>query len=146
MQRSLGLMFKRLGIFVLLAVGNAAAEEAPNLPDPEPLPEASGTSIEYESPQAALEALKNKPGVEIRQNQGWTIVNDQSNRTLWTFTPETHPAHPSAVKRSVLFRDGALYLDLNVLCFSTKDACDNLVREFQALNDRVRSEMQDSKP
>jgi hypothetical protein len=131
---------------LLLAVGKAVANDPPQPSSPEPLPEAAGTSIEYDSPHAALEALKAKPGVEIRSKQGWTIVNDEATRTLWTFTPEGHPAHPSAVKRSVLFRDGALYLDLNVRCLSTKTACDNLVREFQALNDRVRSQMQDPKP
>jgi len=139
-------MVKFIPVLLLLVVGKVAAEDPPQPLSPEASSTATDTSIGYESPQAALEALKAKPDVEIRHKQGWTIVNDQATRTLWSFTPDGHPAHPSAVKRSVLFRDGAVYLDLNVLCLSTKDACDALVRDFQTLNDRVRNEMQDSKP
>ena len=139
-------MIKFFPMLVLVLIGKAAAEDAPRSPSSESIPDAAVNSIGYESPQAALDALKATPGVEIRENQGWTIVNDQANRTLWSFTPVGHPAHPSAVKRSVLFRDGAMYLDLNVLCLGTKDACDALVRDFQALNERVRREAQASKP
>ncbi|MGE0029912.1 MAG: molecular chaperone DnaJ [Steroidobacteraceae bacterium] len=129
-----------------LALPIGAQDTPTDPPSLGPLPEVEDSQIGYESPQAALEALTAKPGVEVRTNQGWTIINDQSGRTLWTFTPETHPAHPAVVKRTVQHRDGAIFLDMKVKCFGTKTACDALVRDFQALNDKVQNEMRNSKP
>jgi hypothetical protein len=123
------------------------AEDTPtDPPSIDPLPEVEESQIGYESPQAALEALQAKPEVVVRTSQGWTIINDPSERTLWTFTPENHPAHPAVVKRAVQQKDGALFLDMKVKCFGTKAACDTLVQDFQALNDKVQNDVRNSKP
>src|SRR5262249_31728205 len=51
--------------------------------------------------------------------------------------PVGHPAHPSAVKRSIVSRGGATYIDMKVHCEASKSACDTLVADFQKLNDRM---------
>lgn len=127
----------------LLGVVIVTAVHAQSLP-PGPLPESPRSSIGYSSVAEALAALKAKPGTEVRIERGWTIVADResaSERTLWAFTPPEHLAHPAAVKRIVVERDGAIYLDMKVLCQAKKKACDQLVREFQALNDGVRQQL-----
>lgn len=126
----------------LLAVVIVTAVHAQSLP-PGPLPELRGSSIGYSSVEEALEALKTKPGTQVRDESGWTIIADResaSERTLWAFTPPGHPAHPAAVKRIVTERDGTIYLDMKVLCQARKEPCDQLVRDFQALNDSVRQQ------
>lgn len=108
-----------------------------------PLPEVPHSSIGYSTVAAALADLRTKPGVQIREQQGWTIIRDQEsgNLALWSFTPPGHPAHPAAVKRVVAEKDGAVYIDMKVLCQADKTSCDTLVREFQALNDRIKEEV-----
>src|SRR5262245_19370595 len=107
--------------------------------------QASGTSkkssIDYPSVAAALGALKARTDVKISIEGGWTIVNDQATSTLWSFTPQNHPAYPAAVKRTVVERDGAVYIEMSGLCEATKSACDKLMAEFQALNDKMREAM-----
>jgi len=114
---------------------------------PGPLPE-SNSSIGYSSVAEALSALKGKAGAQVREQDGWTIVADRESDTvqaLWSFTPPGHPAHPAVVKRIVAERDGRVFLDMKVLCQAAKEPCDQLVREFQALNDRLQQRFSPSR-
>ena len=125
-------------VLVLSAlIGLAAASQtfAANQP---PLPEQADSDIGYPSPAAALTALKAKPGVKIKVEEQWYILSDPSDNSLWSIARQSNPAYPSAVKRSVIERDGALHLDMKVLCGSTKEACDDLVRAFQELNAQLK--------
>ena len=122
-----------LAICMLLAASPAAAE------DPAPIPEAEESSIGYATVAEALAALKAKPGVEISNEDGWTIIAD--GLALWSFTPEVHPAHPTAVKREVIERDGKVVIEMAVLCQSTKEPCDQLVREFAERNENMRRQL-----
>jgi hypothetical protein len=93
----------------------------------------------------SLDALRKKSGVKIREQQGWTIVEDQEtdNATaLWTFTPNGHPASPSVVKRIVYEENGQVFIRMGVICGAAKESCDALVRDFQALNDKIKSDIQ----
>ncbi|WP_162932086.1 DUF4019 domain-containing protein [Solimonas sp. K1W22B-7] len=111
---------------------------------PEPVAETQGSSIGYKTVQEALAALKAKAGAKVSEQQGWTIVQDQDagNIALWSFTPQGHPAYPSAVKRSVVERDGALHIDMKVQCQAGKEPCDQLVRDFMALNERMKEDLE----
>lgn len=82
----------RLIALLVLALGNAHATDAP---------EAEG--IGFPTVAAALEALRGRPDVSIRDNAGWIIVgvDTPEERSIWSFTPSGHPAHPAAVKRTV---------------------------------------------
>ncbi len=71
----------------------------PPPPLPEAPPEASGSTIGYPNVTSALEALHAKPGVVFSSNGGWTIAEDEADKTLWSFPPAGDPAYPAAVKR-----------------------------------------------
>ena len=57
------------------------------------------SDIGYESPAAALAALREDPDATISTQEGWTIVSVQGENelALWSFTPESQllpVAHP----------------------------------------------------
>ena len=129
-----------------MSLGAAVAAQTPSQSPPSgPLPESSHSTIGYANVREALEGLRKKPGTQFREQEGWTIVEDRNiekkTSTLWSFTPEGHPAHPAVAKRTVYERDGKVWIDLNVHCEAKKEACDQLVREFQALNDRIKEQL-----
>jgi len=95
------------------------------------------SSIGYPSVAAALADLRSKPEVKFSQSNGWTIVDDRSHLTVWSFAPEGDPAYPSAVKRSVVHEGENNTMSMKVLCESTQEACDQLVRDFNLLNQRT---------
>ncbi len=97
--------------------------------------------IGYSSVAAALEALKARNDVKVNVQGGWTIINDPSTNSLWSFTPPDHPAHPAAVKRSTIEKNGSVFLDMQALCQADKTACDKLITEFENLNDKIREDM-----
>jgi hypothetical protein len=99
----------------------------------------AGSSIGYASVAAALKDLRSKPDVQFTVQNGWTIAEDRSHFTLWSFPPESDPAYPSAVKRTAVQEAGGrVTMDMKVLCQSTQSACDKLVADFNALNERMR--------
>lgn len=103
-----------------------------------PIPEVSRNSIEYSSVAEALDALHHRKDVQFSIVRGWTIVADPSHLTLWSFAPATDAAYPAAVMRVVRSNSGGgSYIDMSVLCEASKEACDNMVREFEALNNRL---------
>jgi hypothetical protein len=95
--------------------------------------------------EAALAALRARADVNISEQGGWTIVNDSPNKTIWSFTPPNHPAHPAAVKRVVVEKAGAIYIDMSALCGAEKRACDQLVEDFKALNQKMSQAIQQQK-
>ena len=122
-------MFRRMGslILALSSIGASAQEE---------LPEAEGNTIGYPTVSAALEALSAKSGTKLTVQDGWTVIEDPADGlvTLWTFTPAGHPAYPSAVKRTLVNRDGGTHMEMSVRCEAEKAPCDDLVRSFEELN------------
>lgn len=107
-----------------------------------PLPEVEHSKIEYNSPAEALAALQSKPDVEISVQGGWTIAYEVASHVIWSFAPRSHASYPSVVKRAIVKRDGAVFVDMDVECPASKETCDELVREFVHLNERMRSSMQ----
>ena len=99
------------------------------------------SEIGYSSVSEALNALKQKEDLEITVVRGWTIVNNENEHSLWSFTPVEHPAHPAVVKRTTVETDGSVYIKTRVLCQATKQECDKLVQEFQELNERAKEEI-----
>lgn len=93
--------------------------------------------IGYSSPNAALVALRSKPGVIITKRPGWTVIEDKSEGALWTIAEPGNPAYPSAVKRYLAKEGGAMRLEMKVLSGASKEACDNMVRQFQGLNSSI---------
>ena len=99
----------------------------------------NSSSIGYPSVAAALADLHSKPEVVFSMQNGWTIAEDRSHSSFWSFPPEGDPAYPSAVKRIVVQTGAGIYLEMKVLCESTQAACDKLVADFNALNERMRN-------
>jgi hypothetical protein len=117
-------------IVVLLGLnsGVALAQEAPA-----PLYERP-SEIGYPSPEAAESALKAKAGVSIREKDNWLVVVDPSDgEAVWTFALRSNPAYPTAIKRKVVERN----LEMRVMCWASKDACDKTVRAFRAHDERL---------
>jgi hypothetical protein len=100
--------------------------------------EAKVSSIGYPSVAAALADLHSRADVKFSESNGWTIAEDKSHFTLWSFAPAGDPAFPSAVKRTAVKGDKGVSMNMNVLCESTQEACDRLVADFEALNRRLQ--------
>jgi len=111
-------------LFVLLAPLALAAGSD------NPLPEAPGSDTGYPSPEAALTALRNKPGVSIREENDWFVIQDPEESATWSITAPGNEWHPSAVKRALVERDGAVH-------GASKERCDQLVRVFPDLNEQM---------
>jgi hypothetical protein len=93
--------------------------------------------IGYQSVEAALDDLKSRSDVDIFEKDGWTIVEDNAAGALWSFTPATHPAHPAAVKRTVVQENGEVFIDTKGLCQAEKTACDQLMVQVHELNEVI---------
>ena len=99
-------------------------------------------NIGYPTVNAALTGLRSQPGITFREKRRWIIATDNSTRTIWAFTYESHPAHPAAVKRQIVVGDGGIFYNMNVLCEAQKTPCDKLVADFQTLNEKMNLKFQ----
>ena len=119
------------------------SRNCPNYPAPLPPvpPEAPSSTIGYPNVTAALAGLHAKRGVVFSSNNGWTIAEDEADKTIWSFPSAGDPAYPSAVKRQLVQTNAGVEMNMNILCQSTKEACDNLVRQFQQLNAQARDSL-----
>lgn len=100
-----------------------------------------GQVFGYNTVLGALEALKLDPKAEFSESNGWIIVNDNSNKALWSFAPQNHPSYPSVVRRIVIEKDGQIGIATQVKCAASKTICDMLVKDFMELNQKVKSEV-----
>ena len=89
--------------------------------------------IGYASVGATLEALRNEPSAQFREQRGWTVVasRERDAAVEWFFTPPGHAAHPAVVKRTVTERDGVGMIDLVALCHAEQSACDRVLDDFR---------------
>ncbi|MFL6601594.1 MAG: DUF4019 domain-containing protein [Steroidobacteraceae bacterium] len=101
------------------------------------LPESDLATVGYPSVEAALKALHQKPGVTFRSQNGWLIAEEDGAHAIWSFAPEGHPAYPTVVKRAVVIEHGVTNIQMDVHCEADKIACDNVVIQFQQLNERI---------
>jgi hypothetical protein len=101
-----------------------------------PIEEDSSSDIGYATVAGALENLRLRQDVAITVQNGWVIVADQAAKSVWSFAPPGHPAYPAAVRRQAVETAQGTALEMKVLCEASKQACDDLVREFQQLNAR----------
>ena len=100
------------------------------------------SKLDFRSVAEAYHSLKNKEGVSVQVKGGWTIMHNSLDGSVWSFTPgKNHPAHPAAVKRTVFKKNGNIFINMKVMCQGTKTACDKLTKDFQALNEQLRSKL-----
>lgn len=96
----------------------------------------SANGIGYVSVAAARQAMLAKPTVSQRdERQGWLVVTDQpgDDFTTWTFTPKGHPAHPTVVRRDIVFKRGNPTLVTRMHCEARTRACDALYARLRAV-------------
>jgi hypothetical protein len=134
-------MFARTLLIATLVSLSTAASASAQETTYKPLAKGETGSTGYPSVAAALQALRATSNVNVSVQGGWTIVDDREHSAIWSFTPPSHPAHPAAVKRVIVQKEGDIHLQMSVLCQAEKAACDKLVAEFQALNDKMRESL-----
>ncbi len=101
-----------------------------------------GRDSKQESLEELLARLEADPAVQFRTENGWKIAASESGRVLYSFTPSRHPAHPSYVRREVVEKDNRIFIETTASCGSEKSICDQLIRDFIELNNKVRKNMQ----
>jgi hypothetical protein len=121
-------LFRAAGacVVLLLATGSANGQGA----------------IGYPTVAAAFQDVTSRSNVNISTQGGFVVVDEPAAFTLWTFTLSPHPAHPTVVRRAIVERAGAMVVEMAVLCEAERKACDQLVSEFQVLNEQLRQAIQ----
>jgi hypothetical protein len=82
------------------------------------------SSIPYSTLDEALKALREKPGVTFRDQDGWVVAEDMQAPAVWLFTPPGHPAYPSMVRRRIVNGPDGASFETSVRCLASKDVCD----------------------
>ena len=102
------------------------------------------SSIGYDSVQAAFDAVSADPEASRSEYEGWALFTQKADGKyiLWSFTPEDHPMHPSAVRREVMRKDGEVFINMGILCYSSRFDCDQLVEQFQQINARIKQKLE----
>jgi hypothetical protein len=95
----------------------------------------------YASVAVALESMRAKSGVKESTQSGWTVIEDASTLSLWSFTLPGHSAHPAAVRRRIVKDGDNIMMQSNVLCEAPRPACDAVVAEFAKLDQAVRESL-----
>ena len=112
-------------------------------PRADPIPEAPKSTVGYPTAEAALAALRAKPGITFAEQDGWTIATDDADNAVWSFPPERDPAYPAVVRRQMTpGPKGSVSVQMDVLCSASKTACDDLVRAFERMNEEVKAQLQ----
>ena len=102
---------------------------------------APGNAISYPTAAAALSALNAKTGVKFSSNDGWTVADD-TDGSIWSFTPASHYANPSVGRRILRERDGRFFAETQILCQAQKPACDRLRNDYALLDKRMNEAVQ----
>lgn len=112
----------------------ATPPAAPETEQPSPSP------IGYASVQEAFEALSADPAASQSFYEGWTIFNTRDNGryVIWSFTPDDHPVHPSAIRREIVSKDGEVFINMAILCYASRLDCDLLVEQYEQINENLK--------
>jgi hypothetical protein len=102
--------------------------------------------IGYPTVAAARAALEDRDDVRMSLADGWLTVEDPTQRTLWTFAPESDPAHPAAIKRGVIAQGDDLVIRMDIRCEGAIEACDALEQHFLGLNQSASEQALDRQP
>ena len=99
--------------------------------------------IGFASVEEAYLALESDPEAKVTEYEGWTIFNQKGEGSyiLWSFTPNQHPAHPSAIRREIVKKGDQILINMNALCESGKFECDQLIDQFKFINKNIKNNM-----
>jgi hypothetical protein len=130
---------KLVSVLTLAAIipGIAAAEGSKAQPT---------SDFGYATVARALESMRAKDGVKTSVQAGWTVIEDPSTLSLWSFTSPGHSAHPAAAHRWIVREGDNLLVQSNLLCEGPKPACDAMAVEFGRLDEAVRESLKRKPP
>ena len=117
----------------ILLVINVAADKPPAHRHTRP---ATVSRLEFPTVAAARKALQSDPGMASTSYEGWTFFDDATRKAQWAFAPDTHAAHPAAIRRAAVERDGHLVIEISLLCEGTKAACSRVLKDFEEMKGR----------
>ena len=100
----------------------------------------------YATVALALESMRAKVGVKISVQSGWTVIEDPSTLSLWSFTPPGHSAHPAAAHRWIIREGDNLFVQSHIRCEGPKSACDAMAIEFGRLDEAMRESLKRKSP
>ncbi|MDH3631561.1 MAG: hypothetical protein OER98_10625 [Gammaproteobacteria bacterium] len=100
---------------------------------------AEPSPIGYATIEEAYNALKADSAVGMQEYEGWTIFNQkgEGKYILWSFTPDDHPAHPSAIRREIVKKNDEILIRMDAMCNSNQLDCDLLIEQFKQINKRI---------
>lgn len=110
---------------------------------------AQDDDIGYPDVSTALAAVIGTPGVVALDQAGWSMARVEEGEgrvTIWSFAKFSHPAYPTAVRRTIVDRDGMFDMQTRIRCEGPAPACDDVRREFAELEARVRARMAERGP
>ena len=86
------------------------------------------------------------PSAAQSEYEGWTSFNQkvEGKYIIWSFTPEDHPVHPTAVPREIVNKDGEVLISMVVMCHSSRFDCDQLIEQFQQINENLQRKLTDA--
>jgi hypothetical protein len=119
-------------IGILLAI-NLAAAKPPVHRHAQP---AAASRLEFPTVAAARKALQSDPGMTSTSYEGWTFFDDATRKAQWAFAPDTHAAHPAAIRRAAVEGDGHLVIEISLLCEGAKEACSRVLKDFEEMKGR----------
>jgi hypothetical protein len=100
-----------------------------------------GPAIGYPDVGAALRDLRANPEAEeVQHESGWTwyfVQDADAGMAIWTFAPFSDPAYPSAIKRVLMMRDGALVMETRTMCQANLASCDAFFAATEADGKRL---------
>lgn len=99
-------------------------------------PSSTPSRLEFPSVAAARKALQSEPGMTSTTYEGWTVFEDASRKTQWAFAPDTSDAHPAAIRRAAVERNGRLVIEISLICEGAKDACGHVLKDFEEMKGR----------
>jgi len=132
-----------LGCALSIVFATPVASFAQTTADPPTTPSAPA-GVGFKNVADALAALKTRPGAKVSQRDGWTIITEQGGAIVWSFTTDTHPAHPAVVRRAIVVGDdGVARIEMASLCQAEKASCDRLMKDFRDLTERSSRAMKE---
>ena len=136
-------LFFAIVVALVFIIPTCSAQPATETPETIVAPtEETVSTIGYPSVAKALSALQAREDVNISVEGGWTIITEPGGLTIWSFSPPDQPAYPAVAKRVFYQEAGAWFIKMDVRCEAEKAACDQLQRDFEALNESMRAAME----
>jgi len=102
------------------------------------------SGIPFETVEQIFDAMEANQDAARTDYGGWIIYNikNEGSYTLWSITPEDHPANPTAIRRDVVSIDGVVSIQMEALCQAEKASCDELIAEFREINAGIKERLE----